>query len=160
MGKNKKFFSEINSNIYDMISSIIGKTGESKKAFLERVIAEEHKKLSEGQSIPGALHRNVEALSEMIKPISTGLPNVIEDTTILRNAANRLYSISMYLMKELYRTTSAMQVTFIHNNMINDNNKEAIAKESDRLAAKQFNIFMDQCKLASTGSIEILLRKE
>jgi acyl carrier protein phosphodiesterase len=150
---------KVEIEIHKMLNEIVKKTGESKKDIIVRLIKSDHKRITEGQSIPESLNKAVSSIAEKINAVSNDLPKVVENTTAIRNASNRFYSMMMYFMKEHYRSTSAMQLAFTQNKSINDNNKEMIAEESDKLAAKQFNIFMDHCKTEATGTIEDMLRK-
>lgn len=144
-------------DLFDMIGK---KTGESKKDIFKRLIEAEHKKIKDGQSIPDSIQTNVESIENMVKLISKDFPKTFENTSATRSAANTLYAMAIYMMKEIYRLSSSMHIIFMKAGTINASNSNAISQDSDRLAAKQFNIFLDQCLTETAVNIETMLRKD
>ena len=143
---------------FEMIAEILKKTGETKQDLFKRLLLTESKRIEEGLSISEIINSNLVLLLEHKKETTAALSSVAEDSKVIRDGVNKIFSITIFLMRELYRLTHFFANVFIRSSLITPGSKfQGIIEESNAEAAQSFNNFYSTImNLPSKGIVELL----
>jgi hypothetical protein len=143
-----------------MFEEIIKRTGESKIDLFKRLIKGESKRIEEGLSIPETVNSNLIQLLDQMNKTSSVLRGIADDSQATREGVNRVFSITIFLMRELYRLTHFFANVFIKSSLLLQGSKtQEIVAESNADAAQSFNTFYSTVMNTPSKEIVELLKK-
>jgi hypothetical protein len=156
--RRKGAYFEIELQYIETMEKIVKKTGETKLDLFKRLLLSESKRIEEGLSMSETINSNLVLLLEHKKETTAALSSVAEDSKVIRDGVNKIFSITIFLMRELYRLTHFFANVFIRSSLITPGSKfQGIIEESNAEAAQSFNNFYSTImNLPSKGIVELL----
>jgi hypothetical protein len=156
--RRKGTFFEIELRHQEMMQKIIRHTGETKVELFKRLLTAEAKRIEEGLSIPESINTNLGLVLDQMKATSLALKGIADDSKASREGLNKVFSITIFLMRELYRLTHFFANVFIRSSLITPGSKfQGIIEESNEEAAQSFNnSYETKMNTPSKGIVELL----
>ena len=157
--QNKGTFLIFEATHMKMIEEIIKRTGETKIGLFKRLLKSESKRIEEGLSISETVNSNLGLLLDQMNKTSLALRGIADDSKATRDGLNKIFSITIFLMKELYRLTHFIANVFIRGSLLQGSKMNEIVTESNAEAAQSFNNFYSTVMNAPSKGIVELLKK-
>jgi hypothetical protein len=141
----------------EMIEKIIRKTGETKLDLFKRLIREESKRIEERLSFSDTINSNLGQMLAQLYEISLAMKDIAEDSKATREGMNKVFSITIFLMKEVYRLTHFFANVFINASLLQGPKMNEIVSETNAEAVQSFNNFYETVmNTPSKGVVELL----
>lgn len=142
-----------------MIENIIKKTGETKQDLFKRLIREESKRIEDKFSFSETINSNLGQMLAQMYELSLGLKTIAGDSKATREGVNKVFSITIFLMKEMYRLTHFFANVFINASLLQGSKMNEIVSETNAEAVQSFNGFYETVMNTTSKEIVELLNK-
>lgn len=155
MGKTTKTVSiDLDIDSLKYISEIVKRTGETKVDLFTRIVASEHKRVINGESVSESVNKNLESILSILNKVAPQIEKAADDSAAVRKGANKILNGINFIMKELFRTMHFISKMFTKISGLDAAQMSKISNDTNVDSVKSFNIFYDT--LAQSSSKEIL----
>lgn len=143
-----------------MINEIVRRTGETRVDLFERIVAQEHKRITNEESSSQSQAGNVDSIAQSIRDLVPLLKETSKNTKESLNAAASIYSGTLFTLKELFRSISISAACFSNTSLLRSDQLSIITKEADDEATTKFaDAFKMLRDLKANDLFSILLKK-
>jgi len=153
------FQAQLDNDVHGKALTLLQKTGETKTAFLKRLVEEEYRRTlidgteDESRSASGVAAADAEKMLSDINKIGG-------DTTALRAGANRIISMLFVIIKENYRTLNLLTNFFSKSSLLEADQLTILGKESDTSAVDSFRAAVNLLANADIDDVLKILQKK
>jgi len=152
------FQAQLDNDVHGRALALLQKTGETKTAFLTRLVEEEYKRIHVGGTESGSSGASTAALD--VEKMFTELEKIDGDTTALRAGANRIISMLFVIIKENYRMLNLLTSFFSKSSLLKDDQLTTLGKESDANAVDSFRAAINLLANADIDDVLKILQKK
>jgi hypothetical protein len=99
---------------HKLITEIVKRTGETRVDLFKRIIASDHKRILNGESLNESVSKRIENISATLNEILPLVRKTSEDTMAVREGAGRIYCAVLFSLKELFRMIHLMSGCFMN----------------------------------------------
>jgi len=146
---------QLDKDVHVKALTLLQKTGETKTAFLTRLIENEYKRTE-----TSSIESRVSETAVDIEKLLSELEKVSSDTTALRAGANRIISMLFVVIKENYRTLSLLTNFLSKSSLLGDDQLNILGKESDANAVDSFKAAINLLAKADIDDVLKILQKK
>jgi hypothetical protein len=131
---------------HKLITEIVKRTGETKVDLFKRIIASDHKRILNGESLNESVNKRIEDISATLNEILPHVRKTSEDTSAVREGAGRIYCAVLFSLKELLRMIHLMCGCFMNMTTLT---KDQLSTINDSAHQDATNTYGNAFKLLS-----------
>jgi len=149
---------QLDNDVHGKALTLLQKTGETKTAFLTRLIENEYTRAVADGADSGSGGISDKAVD--VEKLLSELEKVCGDTTALRAGANRIISMLFVVIKENYRMLNLLTNFFSKSSLLEADQLTILGKESDTNAVDSFRAAINLLANADIDDVLKVLQKK
>jgi len=144
----------------NMIAEIVKRTGETKVSLFERIIAADHKRIINGETLNESVHKQLEELSQTVNEMIPIIKKTSDNTNSIREGVSRIYCSVLFNLKELLRTMHFISGCFSKTSLLRNEQLSIISTDADTESINSYNAIFKILSDSNPKDILEMLRKK
>lgn len=158
--KTKTVSVDLSSESQIFIKEILKRTGEKKVDLFNRLIASEHNRVINGESIPEVMNKKIQEISQSLNDAIPILNKISESSSSSRDGIAKTFVSNLVVLKELIKFMYFMTAAFKETSLLKPEQLSIINNDAIRQATDNFNsLFSLISESKSLAVIEMLKGK-